>query len=211
MVQMKPLETDEIEAVEAEESESCLHDPDLSKGDSPNFKWYVAHARTGQENKVAKALKERILNYGLKEFFSQILVPEESVVSLVGGKKRNLKKKYFPSYVMIKMVMNDETWHLVKDTDKITGFLGGTKDRPTPLGEEEASSMVSQMSEGFKRTRTSFSFSEGDLVRVVEGPFASFEGTVESVGEKGKLKVNVLIFGRPTPVLLAYSQVEMVR
>lgn len=185
-------------------------DPDLAKGDTPDFKWYVAHAMTGQENKVSKTLKERILNYGLAEYFSQILVPEESVISMVNGRKRKVRKKYFPGYVMIKMVMNEQTWHLVKNIDKITGFLGGSKERPTPIGEEEANYMVGQVSGGLKRSRTSVSFSEGDSVRVMEGPFASFVGTVEAVNDKGKLRVNVSIFGRPTPVELEFAQVEKV-
>ena len=194
-----------------EAEESAMGDNGgLAAGDSPEFKWYVAHALTGQENKVAKALKERIFNYGLAEYFSQILVPEESVISMANGRKRKIKKKYFPGYVMVKMVMNDQTWHLVKDTDKITGFLGGDKERPTPISEKEASYMIGQVSEGFKRPRTSLSFSEGDSVRVMEGPFVSFVGTVEAVNEKGKLRVNVSIFGRPTPVELEFSQVEKV-
>ncbi|MCY4643765.1 MAG: transcription termination/antitermination protein NusG [Bacteriovoracales bacterium] len=193
---------------DGEDSGDGSHDPDLAKGDSPEFKWYVAHALTGQENKVAKALKERILNYDLKEYFSRILIPEESVVSVANGRKRNLKKKYFPGYVMIKMIMNEQTWHLVKNTDKVTGFLGGNREHPSPISDEEAAYMVGQVSGGFKRMRTSLSFSEGDSVRVMEGPFASFVGTVEAVSEKGKLRVNVSIFGRPTPVELDFSQVE---
>ena len=192
------------------EAEEGPYDPDLARGDSPDFKWYVAHALTGQENKVSKALKERILNHGLAEQFSQILVPEESVISMANGRKRKIKKKYFPGYIMIKMIMNDQTWHLVKNTDKITGFLGGTKEQPTPLGEEEAAYMMGQVSDGFKRPRTSLSFNEGDSVRVMEGPFASFVGTVEAVNDKGRLRVNVSIFGRPTPVDLEFSQVEKV-
>ena len=199
-----------VEQKTLEEEGPRDYDPDLSKGDSPDFKWYVAHALTGQENKVARTLKDRILNHGLVEYFSQILVPEESVVSMASGRKRKIKKKFFPGYVLIKMVMNEQTWHLVKDTDKITGFLGGTKDQPTPIDEEEAIQMMGQVSEGFKRLRTSHSFSEGDSVRVMEGPFASFVGTVEAVNDKGKLRVSVSIFGRPTPVELEFSQVEKV-
>ena len=196
---------------DSEDSEGRGHDPDFSPGDGPEFKWYVAHVLTGQENKVSKALKERILNHGLADCFSQILIPEESVVSMANGKKRKVKKKYFPGYVMIKMIMNEKTWHIVRNTDKITGFLGGNKETPTPLGEKEATYMMGQVSEGFKRPRSSLSFSEGDSVRVIEGPFASFVGVVEAVGDKGKLKVNVSIFGRPTPVELDFSQVEKVR
>ena len=185
-----------------------IQDSDLAKGDSPDFKWYVAHAFTGQENKVAKTLKERILNYGLAEYFAQILIPEESVTSMANGRKRTIKKKFFPGYVMIKMVMNDQTWHLVKETNKVTGFLGGSKEKPIPISEEEAAYMVGQVSEGFKKQHTRLSFSEGDSVRVIEGPFASFVGTVEAVSDKGKLRVSVSIFGRPTPVELDSSQVE---
>ena len=189
-------------------SPAVVHDPKLARGDTPEFKWYVAQALTGQENKVVKTLRERILNHGLADYFSRILVPEESVVSMVSGQKRTMKKKYFPGYVMIKMVMSEQTWHLVKNTDKVSGFLGGTRDKPSPIGEEEAAYMIGQVSEGFKKPRSSFSFSEGDSVRVMEGPFTSFVGTVEAVSDKGKLRVSVSIFGRPTPLELDFSQVK---
>ena len=196
--------------VEKEGENPVSQDSDLAKGDSPGFKWYVAHVLTGQENKVAKTLKERILNYGLAEYFAQILVPQESVVSMASGQKRTIKKKYFPGYMMIRMVMNDETWHLVKETNKITGFLGGTREKPTPISSEEAVYMMGQVSDGFKKPLTALSFSEGDSVRVTEGPFTSFVGTVDAVNDKGKLRVSVSIFGRPTPVELDSSQVEKV-
>ena len=196
--------------VENEGEPSGNQDSDLAKGDSPDFKWYVAHVLTGQENKVLKTLKERILNYDLAEYFSQILVPQESVISMASGQKRTIKKKYFPGYMMIKMVMSDKTWHLVKETDKITGFLGGSRERPSPLSDEEAAYMMGQVSDGFKKPHIAFSFSEGDSVRVMEGPFTSFVGTVEAVNDKGRLRVSVSIFGRPTPVELDSSQVEKV-
>lgn len=182
----------------------------LAKGDTPDFKWYVAHALSGYENRVSKTLKERIINHNLTEYFAEILVPEETVVSNVNGKKRNIKKKFFPGYVLLKMIMNDTTWHIVKDTDKITGFIGGTKSKPTPISEDEAKYMLGQVTEGVKRPRSTANFSEGDSVKVIEGPFASFVGTVEAVSDKGKIKVNVSIFGRPTPVELDFSQVEKV-
>lgn len=182
----------------------------LAKGDTPDFKWYVAHVLSGYENRVTKTLKERIINHNLTEYFAEILVPEETVVSNVNGKKRNIKKKFFPGYMLIKMIMNDSTWHLVKDTDKITGFVGGTKGKPAPIPESEAKSMLGQMDEGFKRPRTELNLAEGDSVKVTEGPFASFVGTVEAINEKGKVKVNVSIFGRPTPVELDFSQIEKV-
>ena len=195
------------ENVEETESDS---DEGLASGDGPEFKWYIAKTLTGQENKVSKALKERIVNYKLTEYFSKILVPEETVVSNAGGKKRTYKRKFFPGYVLIKMNMEDNAWHLVKNTDKITGFVGGTTDKPSPISDEEAAYMTNQAEDGFKRTRTSISFVEGESVKVTEGPFASFVGTIEAVSDKGKLKVNVSIFGRPTPVELDSSQVEKV-
>jgi transcription termination/antitermination protein NusG len=182
----------------------------LALGDTPDFKWYIASVLSGYENRVTKTLKERIINYNQTEYFAELLVPEEAVVSNVNGKKRNIKKKFFPGYMLIKMIMTDSTWHLVKDTDKITGFVGGTKDKPAPLPESEVKAMLGQMTEGFKRTKSQANFSEGDSVKVTEGPFASFVGIVEAVSDKGKVKVNVSIFGRPTPVELDFSQVEKV-
>jgi len=182
----------------------------LAAGDTPDFKWYVAHVLSGFENRVTKTLKERIVNHSMTEYFADILVPEESVIANVNGKKRTMKKKFFPGYIIIKMVMNDKTWHLVKDTDKITGFIGGTKDKPMPISDEEAATLTNSMADGFKRTRSVANFSEGDSVKVIEGPFTSFVGVVEAISEKGKVKVQVSIFGRPTPVELEFSQVEKV-
>jgi transcriptional antiterminator NusG len=182
----------------------------LATGESPDFKWYIVHVLSGFENRVLKTLKERIVNHNMTEYFAEIIVPEESVVANVNGKKRTMKKKFFPGYVLIKMIMNEKTWHLVKDTDKITGFIGGTKDKPMPISDEEAASMTASLAEGFKRTRSVANFSEGDSVKVIEGPFASFVGIVEQISEKGKVKVQVSIFGRPTPVELEFSQVEKV-
>jgi transcriptional antiterminator NusG len=182
----------------------------LAIGDTPDFKWYIVHVLSGFENRVLKTLKERIVNHSMTEYFAEILVPEESVVANVNGKKRTMKKKFFPGYVLVKMIMNDKTWHLVKDTDKITGFIGGTKDKPMPISDEEAASMTASLAEGFKRTRSVANFSEGDSVKVIEGPFASFVGVVENISDKGKVKVQVSIFGRPTPVELEFSQVEKV-
>ena len=192
-------------------SESNSHETvELAKGDTPDFKWYIAKAQTGQENKVTKSLKERIVNYKMTDLFSEVLVPEETVVTTANGKKKTIKKKFFPGYVLIKMIMNDKTWHLVKSTDKITGFVGGTLDKPAPITNEEAAYMTSQMEDGFKKPRTSINFSEGESVKVIEGPFANFAGTIEAVSDKGKVKVNVSIFGRPTPVELDFTQIEKV-
>lgn len=182
----------------------------LALGDTPDFKWYIVHVLSGFENRVLKTLKERIVNHNMTEYFAEIMVPEESVVANVNGKKRTMKKKFFPGYVLIKMIMTEKTWHLVKDTDKITGFIGGTKDKPMPISDEEALAMTASMAEGFKRTRSVANFSEGDSVKVIEGPFASFVGVVENISDKGKVKVQVSIFGRPTPVELEFSQVEKV-
>lgn len=192
------------------ESKNSYDNVELAKGDTPDFKWYIAKAQTGQENKVTKSLKERIVNHKMTELFAEILVPEETLVTTSGGKKKTIKKKFFPGYVLIKMIMNDKTWHLVKSTDKITGFVGGTLDKPAPITNEEAAYMTSQMEDGFKKPRTSINFAEGESVKVIEGPFANFVGTIEAVSEKGKIKVNVSIFGRPTPVELDFSQVEKV-
>ncbi len=174
------------------------------------FRWYIVKALTGQEGKVMRSLKERIMNYKLSEYFADMVVPEETVVTNVNGKKRTIKKKFFPGYVLVKMVMCEKSWHLVNGTDKVTGFVGGTADKPTPLSDEEAAAMTHQMEDGFKKPRTSINFSEGETVRVIEGPFASFVGTVEAINEKGKIRVSVSIFGRPTPVELDFTQVEKV-
>lgn len=182
----------------------------LAKGDTPDFKWYITKAQTGQENKVAKSLKERIVNHKMTDMFAEVLVPEETVVTTANGKKKTIKKKFFPGYVLIKMIMNDKTWHLVRSTDKITGFVGGTLDKPAAISDAEAASMTSQMEDGFKKPRTSVNFTEGESVKVIEGPFANFVGTVEAVSDKGKIKVNVSIFGRPTPVELEFTQVEKI-
>jgi transcriptional antiterminator NusG len=153
---------------------------------------------------------ERIFNYSLESSFSEIYIPEESIMANVKGKKRTIKKKFFPGYILIKMVMNDKTWHLVRNTDKITGFIGANKNKPSPLTEEEATFLTRQVKEGFASMRVTANFSEGDSVRVIEGPFASFVGTVETVTDKGKVRVQVSIFGRPTPVELDFTQVEKV-
>lgn len=175
-----------------------------------NFKWYVVHVLSGFEYRVVKSLKERIINHKLDEFFGEIILPEETVISNVKGKKRNTKKKFFPGYLLINMVMNDKTWHLVRHTDKITSFIGGDKNKPLPISDEEARQLTNQVAEGFKKPKIASVFSEGDSVKVVEGPFTSFVGVVEAVSERGKVKVQVSIFGRPTPVELELSQIEKV-
>lgn len=197
-------ENSEEDSEDKAEEEAPVH------GSGPEFKWYIAKTLTGQENKIVRALKERIVNFNLSESFADVLTPEETVVTNANGKKRTLKKKFFPGYVLIKMIMNEHTWHLVKDTDKITGFVGGTLDKPAPITNEEANYMLGQVEDGVKKPRTSIAFEEGEEVKVTEGPFASFIGTVEQVNEKGKVRVSVSIFGRPTPVELDFSQIEKV-
>jgi transcriptional antiterminator NusG len=178
---------------------------------STDLKWFIVRTLTGQENKVQKTIRENIINLKLGQYFGEVVVPEESVVTnTVAGKKKTIKKKVFPGYVLIHMIMNERTWHLVNATDKVTGFIGGTKDKPAPISDDEARQMLGQVNETARRPRTSVNLSEGDTVKVIEGPFASFVGTIENVNEKGKIKVNVLIFGRPTPVELDYLQVEKV-
>lgn len=174
-----------------------------------NHQWFIVYVLSGYENRVLKTLKERILNHGMTDSFSEIVVPEEDVVQNVNGKKRTVKKKFFPGYVLIKMEMNNETWQLVKNTDKITDFVGGTRGKPTPISDQEALVMLGRAESEQQVRRSSSNYSEGDSVRVIEGPFASFIGTVESVSQNGKLKVNVSIFGRPTPVELDEAQVEI--
>ncbi len=202
--------SDEVEVATSddEETEEEVDRGPLARGDSPEFKWYVVHVFSGFEHRVKKTLVDRIVNHKMTEYFAEIFLPEEDVTINVKGKKRNMKKKFFPGYLIVKMILNDKTWHLVKNTDKITGFVSGDKSKPSPIKEEEAAFLLGQAKEGFKTKKTLSSFSEGDSVKVIEGPFASFVGTVEMVNDKGKLKVNVSIFGRPTPVELDASQVE---
>jgi transcriptional antiterminator NusG len=198
------------EELSIDESISESDGLESSKADSPEFKWYIVKTKTGQENRVVRSLRERVVSLKCMEFFLDILTPEETVVSNAGGRKRTLKKKFFPGYVLIKMIMNDRTWHLVKATDKISGFIGGTKEMPLPISDKEAVALTQQAKEGFKKQKSSIEFFEGETVRVTEGPFSSFVGTVEAVSEKGKLRVSVSIFGRPTPVELETTQVEKV-
>lgn len=173
-------------------------------------RWYVIHVYSGFEKKVAQTVRETAIKKGLEDYFSEILVPTEEVVELRRGKKMNTERKFIPGYVLIKMDMTDESWHLVKNTAKVTGFLGASS-KPSPISEKEAQRILNQVQEGFEHPKPSVTFEVGEQVRVADGPFASFTGTVEEVDEsKSRLKVAVSIFGRATPVELEYAQVEKV-
>lgn len=181
-------------------------------------RWYVVHAYSGFENKVARSLKERIERAGMQEKFGEVLVPSEEVVEMRSGQKRRSERKFFPGYVLVQIETNldgkairidDECWHLIKETPKVMGFIGGTAERPLPIKDSEAEIILQRVQDGADKPRPKILFEPGELVRVTEGPFNDFNGTVEEVNyEKSRLRVAVLIFGRSTPVELEFGQVE---
>ena len=173
------------------------------------MRWYVVHAYSGMEKAVERNILERIQRAGMQSKFGRILVPTEEVVEIKNGQRKTTERRFFPGYVLVEMEMDDDTWHLVKHTNKVTGFVGGAKNRPAPISEAEVQKIVSQMQEGTDKPRHKVEFIVGELVRVKEGPFTDFNGSVEEVNyEKSKVRVSVTIFGRATPVELEFSQVE---
>ena len=172
-------------------------------------KWYVVHAYSGFEKSVARTLQDRIQRAGMSEQFGQILVPVEEVVEMKSGQKNISERKFFPGYVLVEMEMTDESWHLVKSTPKVTGFIGGSAMRPTPISDKEVANILHQGQEGVEKPKPKVLVEVGESVRVTEGPFTDFNGNVEEVNyEKSKIRVSVLIFGRATPVELDFGQVE---
>ncbi|MEI6145056.1 MAG: transcription termination/antitermination protein NusG [Methylococcales bacterium] len=173
------------------------------------LRWYVVHAYSNFENKVKQALEERVKREGLEQYFGKILVPTEEVVEMRMGQQRKSERKFFPGYVLVQMELTDETWHLVKDVPRVLGFIGGTSDRPAPISEKEAMSILSRVEDGVNKPRPKVLFEVGEVIRVIDGPFKDFNGVVEEVNyEKSKLKISVLIFGRATSVELVFGQVE---
>jgi len=172
-------------------------------------RWYVVHAYSGFEHQVVRSLKERIKFNNMEDQFGEILVPTEEVIEMRGGQKRKSDRKFFPGYVLVQMEMTDQAWHLVKEVPKVMGFIGGTSDRPAPIPDREADKILDRIKEGTERPRPKILFEPGEVVRVIEGPFADFNGVVEEVNyEKSRVRVSVLIFGRSTPVELEFGQVE---
>ncbi|WP_374319844.1 transcription termination/antitermination protein NusG [Aquabacterium sp.] len=175
------------------------------------LRWYVVHAYSGMEKAVERNLRERIDRAGMQASFGRILVPTEEVVEVKNGKKSVTERRFFPGYVLVEMVMDDDTWHLVKNTSKVTGFVGGAKNRPVPISEDEVMKIVNQMQQGIEKPRHKVEWEVGEVVRVKEGPFTDFNGTIEEVNyDKSKLRVSVTIFGRATPVELDFHQVEKI-
>ena len=172
-------------------------------------RWYVVHAYSGMEKSVRKTLVERIERSGMQDKFGEILVPTEEVVEVKNGQKAVTERRFFPGYVLVEMEMTDESWHLVKNTAKVTGFVGGKANKPTPISQKEVEKILAQMQEGVEKPRPKTLFEVGEMVRVKEGPFTDFNGNVEEVNyEKSRLRVSVTIFGRPTPVELEFGQIE---
>ncbi|WP_394699027.1 transcription termination/antitermination protein NusG [uncultured Tolumonas sp.] len=175
------------------------------------MRWYVVQAFSGFEGRVAKSLKEHIKMHAMEDQFGEILVPTEEIVEMRAGQKRKSERKFFPGYVLVQMIMNDASWHLVRNVPRVMGFIGGTSDRPAPITDKEADAILNRLQESVDKPKHKTLFEPGEVIRVSDGPFADFNGTVEEVDyDKSRMKVSVLIFGRATPVELDFSQVEKV-
>jgi transcriptional antiterminator NusG len=176
---------------------------------TPGMQWYIVHAYSGMEKAVERNIRERIARSGMQDKFGRILVPTEEVVEIKNGQRKTAERRLFPGYVFVEMVMDDDTWHLVKHTSKVSGFVGGAKNRPAPISYEEVQKILQQMQEGAEKPRHKVEFMVGEVVRIKDGPFTDFNGAVEEVNyEKSRLRVSVMIFGRSTPVELEFAQVE---
>lgn len=183
--------------------------PGTSLTPADGMNWYVVHAYSGMEKAVERNITERINRAGMHSKFGRFLVPTEEVVEVKNGQKKTTERRFFPGYVLVEMTMDDESWHLVKHTNKVTGFVGGAKNRPSPISEGDVQKIVSQMQVGTDKPRHKVEFEVGEYVRVKDGPFTDFNGTVEDVNyDKNKVRVSVTIFGRATPVELEFSQIE---
>jgi transcription termination/antitermination protein NusG len=199
---MEKMMTDEVETPSPESSA-------MAQSSNPDMRWYVVHAYSGMEKAVERNILERINRAGMQNKFGRILVPMEEVVEVKNGQKRTTERKFFPGYVLVEMIMDDDSWHLIKHTNKVTGFVGGAKNRPSPISQAEVEKIVNQMQEGTEKPRHKVEFEVGEYVRVKEGPFTDFNGSVEDVNyDKSKVRVSVTIFGRATPVELEFSQIE---
>ena len=183
--------------------------PGTSLTPAEGMSWYVVHAYSGMEKAVERNITERITRASMQSKFGRFLVPTEEVVEIKNGQKKTTERRFFPGYVLVEMAMDDESWHLVKHTNKVTGFVGGAKNRPSPISEKDVQAIVSQMQIGTAKPRHKVEFETGEYVRVKDGPFTDFNGTVEEVNyDKNKVRVSVTIFGRATPVELEFSQIE---
>ncbi len=215
-VQVEQAET--VESPSTEESDQALSVDELTaesaapvadEAGRENMKWYVIQAYSMFEKRVQASMKEAVIRNGLEQYFGEILVPTEEVVEMRAGQKRTSERKFFPGYVLVQMEVNDATWHLVNSLPKTSGFVGGKQGDPTPLSQKEADAILQRMSDSVDQPRPRFTFAPGEVVRVIDGPFADFTGTVEDVNfEKSRLHVSVMIFGRSTPVELGFDQVE---
>ena len=176
-----------------------------------SLRWYVVHSFSNFENKVKQGLEERIKREGLEQYFGKILVPTEEVVEMRMGQQRKSERKFFPGYVLVQMELNDQTWHLVKNVPRVLGFIGGSSDKPSPITEKEAMTILNRVEEGVNKPKPKVLFEVGEVVRIIDGPFKEFNGSIEEVNyEKSRLRVSVLIFGRGTPVELEFNQVEKI-